>query len=331
MKLLGVEVWTIAAVSTAPGFTARHDNDITLRMVKRIQHGADVPTPVVTKEGRLCWGEVALAAHHANQTTHTHCKVIECSTEELRTLRKLDAAKRRARKGMLLLELVTSTEQDVLRTWEHDGTDLVGPTIRTRKVRQVAREWVARIVEMNEKSIRSLDWQSRRPEKSLAEPEPAWDLSCHDWEPAPNLLEETRKLRAVLRNIDMRLRQDQRELAPFQEALPGGQRMHEALHKLGAYVRSTLPEHLCPYCKATVAVRPTCLGCKSAGWVSEDVWQRAPEELREEYLVSHGGQILDPRTMQPPRRAVHGPRAAQIVGDLYEEEEAPPDVEDEEW
>ena len=330
MKQLGVEVRAIDALVTAPGFAERHDNEATIRVIKRIHHGADVPIPVVTVENRLAWGEVAIAAHHANQTTHTHCKIIECTPGELTLLRRLDVAKRRARKGVLLLELVNSTEADVLRTWETGETALAQGKGHARKVRQVAREWVAGIVEMNEKSVRSLDWHSQRPEKSLAEPEPAWDLSCHGWAPAPGLLEEARKLRAALRRTDSRLRQDQRELAPFQE-VDGIPRMYEAAHKLAAYVRSVLPEHLCCYCKSTVAVRPTCLGCKGAGWVSEDVWQRAPEELRTEYLVSHGGHILDPRTMQPPQRAVRrvAPQSAQFVGDLYEEEEAPPDDEDE--
>lgn len=330
MKLLGVEVRAIDALSTAPGFTARHDNEATIRMIKRIHHGAEVPTPVVSVEGRLAWGEIAVAAHHANQTTHVRCRIIACTKDELSTLRKLDVAKRRARRGTLLLELVTSTEADVLRSWEAGESAMAnGGTGKQRRVRQVAREWVAAILDMNEKSIRSLDWDSQRPEKSLAEPEPQWDLSCHDWPPAGNLLEEARKVRAALRNVDMRLRQDQRELAPFKDSVPGVERMHEALHKLAAYARSVLPAHLCPYCKSTAPVRPTCLGCKTAGWVSEDVWQQAPQELREAYLVSHGGQILDPLTMQPPRRPQPGPRAAQFTPDLYEEDAEPPDTDDE--
>jgi hypothetical protein len=330
VKPLGVEVRAIAALVTAPGFTDRHDNDKTLRVVKRIHHGAEVPVPVVTTHDRLAWGEVAIAAHHANQTTHTHCKIIECTDQELATLRRLDVAKRRARKGVLLLELVGSTETDVLRTWETSGTELAQHKGHARKVRQVAREWVAAVVEVNEKSIRAFDWASQRPEKSMAEPEPAWDLSCHGWAAAPGLCEDARKVRAALRRVDARLRQDQRELAPFQE-VDGIPRLYEAAHKLAAYARSILPEHLCAYCKSTVAVRPACLGCKGAGWVSEEVWQRTPAELREGYLVSHGGQILDPHTMQPPFRRQHGPRPAQIVGDLYEEEESPADDDNDSW
>ena len=334
MKLAGVEVRAIGALSTAPGFAARHDNDITLRIVKRIQHGADVPTPVVTPDGRLAWGERTVAAHAVNQTTHCKCKVVHCSDEELETLRKLDTARMRrhgVRSGRLIMRLVALTEPEVLQTWEREGTPLTG-TGRVRPVRAAAREVVAAIIEMTPRAMAALDSAMKHDhEPTRREPEPDWDLRCHDWQPAPGLLEDARSVRNALRAMDQRLRQDQRELAQLLHLVPEGQRLHAAVHRVAAYVRSVLPEHLCPYCKSTVPVRPTCLGCKGTGWVGEDAWQRAPKELREEYLVSHGGQLLDPLTMQPPYRVSH-PRvqSAQFVGDLYEEEEEPPENDDEE-
>jgi hypothetical protein len=332
---VGEEVREIGALSTAPGFTARHDNDITLRFVKRLQHGAEVPAPVVTPDGRLAYSEVVIAAHYVNETTHCLCKVVECSKEELDLMRKLDDAKlkrRGLRSGRLVVELVTLTERDVLRSWEREGTLLDGNGIQ-RHVRPTAREWVAQALGMAPRAVRMVDSPGYARKKP--EPEPAWDLRCHDWQPAPGLLEEARLVREALRAMDTRLRRDQRELTPLvahATALPDGRRLYDAVHKLAAHVRGMLPEHLCPYCKSAVAIRPTCVGCKGAGWVSEDVWARAPEELRTEYLVSHGGQILDPLTMQTPRRPVREKwQSAQFVGDLYEEQEEPPEDEEDVW
>jgi hypothetical protein len=328
----------IASLSTAPGFLARHDNDVTLRVVKRLQHGADVPTPVVTPEGRLLWGEVVVAAHHVNQTTFCLCKVVSCSKEELAILRKLDDAKtkkRRIRTGLLVAHLVTLTEQDVLKAWAQEGTELRAETLRQQNVRGVARNWVGDILGIPHRTMRTFDAQPRLAEKSKREPEPEWELRCHDWQPAPGLLEEARTARIALRNMDLRLRNDQRELGPLMAhptALPDAQRLYNAAHKLAALARSLLPEHLCPYCKSTVAVRPTCMGCKGAGWVSQEVWSRTPEELLTAYLVYHGGHLLDPLTMQPPRRIVREKyQSAQFVGDLYEEEEEPAEVDEDQW
>jgi hypothetical protein len=321
VRLLGTEFREIAALSTAPDFVARHDNEHTLKVIKRVQHGADVPVPVVTTDQRLAWGEAVIAAHHALQTKHCYCKIVECSEDELVLLRKLDAAKgTRIQTRGEELQLVTLTEPDVLRRWMREGTTLVHEG-RAKKLRVEAREWVAAILEVEPRSIAALEYKGKKKPA-----EPAWSLACHSWPPAPGLCEEAASVRAAVDNVDQRLRQDQRELAQL-KALPGVERLHEAVHKLAAHVRSLRPAHLCPYCKSTVAVRPTCLACQGAGWVSEETWQRAPEELRNEYLVSHGGQLLDPHTMQVPRRIVrrHVPQSAQFVGDSYDEEEEPPE------
>lgn len=248
-------------------------------------HGQLEPGIVRASDKKLLVGRTRAAACE-KLGIEFRCLLVDCSDLEGRIMERVENAHRRhdpEKQRTDTLELIELMAQKIRQ--EYPDLKERGPK---KTARGLAIETVATIEGVKPESIRMREWRANKGER-FGKAEGLKSLGMVIDRDFENRVKEIQarhaklvsRLQGALIIYKNLLKAD--DSLDSDAPLPGKYKLlYWQLDDLAKAIGRLAPFSLCPFCKGLEAVKPSCAGCETFGWVSRQQLSEAPLELHDE-------------------------------------------------